>query len=71
MPVQKVRLCPVSQPDHFILPVALRLAGLLLATAIFIVIRNGLAGTLLGVRAGLEGMPVQSVGLLMSAYRAG
>ncbi|HET6519340.1 MAG TPA: MFS transporter, partial [Geminicoccaceae bacterium] len=32
---------------------------------------NGLQGTLLGVRAGMEGFPTQVIGLVMSAYFAG
>jgi MFS family permease len=35
------------------------------------VVGNGLAGTLIGVRAGLEGMRVENIGLLMSAYWVG
>lgn len=45
----------------------LRLTTLLLSVAI-LVVGNGLAGTLLGVRAGLEGMRAESIGLLMSGY---
>lgn len=36
-----------------------------------IMIGNGLQGTLLGVRAGIEGFPVQSMGLIMSMYFVG
>jgi MFS family permease len=51
-------------------PVAVRLTALLLSVGIMVV-GNGLAGTLLGVRAGLEGMRAESIGLLMSAYFLG
>jgi len=47
-----------------------RLTALLLSVGIMVV-GNGLAGTLLGVRAGLEGMRAESIGLLMSAYFIG
>jgi MFS family permease len=51
-------------------PTAVRVTALLLAVAIMVV-GNGLAGTLLGVRAGLEGIPAEGIGLLMSAYFGG
>lgn len=51
-------------------PARLRLAALLLGVGIM-VLGNGLAGTLIGVRAGLEGMREESIGILMSAYFLG
>lgn len=51
-------------------PAAVRLSALLVSVGIMVV-GNGLAGTLLGVRAGLEGMRAESIGLLMSAYFIG
>ena len=51
-------------------PAAVRLTALLVSVGIMVV-GNGLAGTLLGVRAGLEGMRAESIGLLMSAYFIG
>jgi len=38
---------------------------------LFLVLGNGLQGTLLGVRGGMEGMAQESIGLMMSAYFAG
>ncbi|SKA24970.1 MFS transporter [Consotaella salsifontis] len=43
----------------------------LLAGVILLVLGNGLQTTLVGVRAGLEGMNGQTVGLIMSAYFIG
>jgi len=54
-----------------------RLGGLLiqiwalLISILVLVLGNGLQGTLLGVRASLEGMSQQSVGFMMSAYYLG
>lgn len=45
----------------------LAISSLLLGIA-FLVLGNGLQGTLLGIRAGLEGMADESIGLFMSAY---
>lgn len=45
----------------------LAISSLLLGIA-FLVLGNGLQGTLLGVRAGLEGMAEENIGLFMSAY---
>ena len=46
------------------------IAVLLFSVAI-LVLGNNLQGTLLGVRAGIEGMREQSIGLMMSAYYGG
>lgn len=43
----------------------------LLVSLTILVLGNGLQGTLLGVRAGLEGMAEESIGLFMSAFFAG
>jgi MFS family permease len=40
----------------------------LLASVVLLVLGNGLQGTLLGVRAGFEGMGATTVGVIMSAY---
>ena len=45
-------------------------SSILLGAAILIV-GSGLFGTLLGVRAGLEGFPDVVIGLIMSAYFVG
>ena len=49
-----------------ILPVTSLLAGLAL-----LLLGSGLQGTLLGVRAGLEGISSQATGVVMSAYYLG
>ncbi|MEQ9738241.1 MAG: hypothetical protein RLN67_13575 [Algiphilus sp.] len=49
-----------------ILPVSALLAGVAL-----LLLGSGLLGTLLSVRAGLEGFSTTSIGLVMSAYFAG
>jgi MFS family permease len=51
-------------------PPARQIAPLLAAVAVMVV-GNGLGGTLVGLRAGLEGMPEAHIGLLMSAYFLG
>lgn len=43
----------------------------LLSGTAFLVLGNGLQGTLIAVRAGLEGMTEQTIGLIMSAYFLG
>ena len=48
----------------------LSLSALLSGVAI-LVLGNGLQGTLLGVRAGIEGMAAETIGLIMSAYFVG
>lgn len=45
--------------------------SVLLLSVCLLVLGNNLQGTLIGVRAGLEGMSAVSVGLMMSAYYAG
>lgn len=45
--------------------------SMLLVSVVLLVLGNGLQGTLLGVRAGLEGMSTTTVGLIMSAYYLG
>lgn len=45
----------------------LAISSVLLGIA-FLVLSNGLQGTLLGVRAGLEGMAEENIGLFISAY---
>jgi MFS family permease len=45
--------------------------GALLLSFAALVLGNGLQGTLLGVRAGLEGMSEKSIGIMMSAYFIG
>lgn len=44
---------------------------MLLVSVVLLVLGNGLQGTLLGVRAGLEGMGATAVGVIMSAYFLG
>ena len=51
-------------------PSLLSLSALLLGVAV-LVLGNGLQGTLLGVRAGTEGMAADTIGLIMSAYFVG
>ncbi len=43
----------------------------LLFSSVVLVLGNGLQGTLLGVRAGIEGMPEKNIGFMMSAYFMG
>lgn len=43
----------------------------LLAGTAFLVLGNGLQGTLIGVRAGIEGMDEVTIGVVMSAYFVG
>ena len=43
----------------------------LFAGVAFLVTGNGLQGTLVGVRAGLEGMAQETIGAVMSAYFVG
>lgn len=50
--------------------ILLDLAALLFSTALFLV-ANGLQGTLLGIRAGIEGFSNQTLGLVMTAYFIG
>lgn len=45
--------------------------GALLAGIALLVLGNGLQGTLIGVRAGLENMGSQTIGMVMSAYFVG
>lgn len=45
--------------------------SMLLLSIVLLVLGNGLQGTLLGVRAGLEGMTTATVGVIMSAYYLG
>ncbi|MFP4388814.1 MAG: MFS transporter [Desulfococcaceae bacterium] len=47
-----------------------QISSLLLSVALLI-LANGLQTTLLGVRAGIEGIPAETVGLIMSAFFAG
>lgn len=48
----------------------IQISSLLLSVALLI-LGNGLQTTLLGVRAGIEGIPTEAVGLIMSAFFAG
>lgn len=57
---------PTSPPRLRVGPVSALLFGIGL-----LVLGNGLQGTLLGVRAGLEGFRQETIGLMMSAYFAG
>jgi len=59
---------PASQPSAT--SPRLQISALMLSVAI-LVIGNGLQGTLVGVRAGLEGMSQEVIGLVMSAYFLG
>lgn len=57
-----------ASPHQFSRPT--RLTALLLG-AVLMMLGNGLQGTLLGVRAGVEGMAEETVGLMMSGYFLG
>lgn len=59
-------IAPASPPRLRVGPVSALLFGIGL-----LVLGNGLQGTLLGVRAGLEGFRQETIGLMMSAYFAG
>ena len=50
---------------------AISSAWALLVGIAFIMIGNGLQGTLLGVRASLEGFSTQTTGIVMTGYFAG
>jgi len=51
--------------------ISLRPVRALLISVAILVLGNGLQGTLLAVRAGLEGFPEWAIGAMMSAYFAG
>lgn len=52
-------------------PSSLAQTSALLLSVGILVLGNGLQGTLIGVRAGLEGMAQESIGIVMSAYFVG
>ncbi|MGI9304957.1 MAG: MFS transporter [Gammaproteobacteria bacterium] len=50
---------------------ALASSAALLLSVVFIMLANGLFGTFIGLRSGLEGFPKEVIGLLASAYYVG
>lgn len=60
---------PTADKKHKVLAKAIRTP--LWFGVVALLIGNGLLGTLLGVRAGIEGFPTVTVGIIMSAYYFG